>query len=76
MCVKTVKFVAVQSVDGGRLNEPLEARFRSVKNRSGTKFESSRTALSLSAGVFQGPQRVPLASPVRALNCYKKLREI
>ena len=38
-----------------RENIPLEARFRSVKNRSGTKFKRSFTALSLSAGVFQGP---------------------
>ncbi|MCM1049469.1 MAG: hypothetical protein NC433_13710 [Clostridiales bacterium] len=31
---------------------PLEARSRSVENRSGTKLEKT----SLSTGVFQGPQ--------------------
>ena len=42
-------------ISGGQRIVPLEARLRSAKNRSGTKFKSRRASFSLSTDVFPGP---------------------
>jgi len=42
---------------------PLEARFRSAKTSSGTKFKSRRASFSLSTDGFQGPPQEPCDAP-------------
>ena len=50
--------VTVQTVAGRSVKRTLRGALSLREKRNGTKFERSKTALSLSAGVFRGPLRV------------------
>ncbi len=52
---KNVSFRGCDCEVSGQRIVPLEARLRSAKNRSGTKFKSRRASFSLSTDVFPGP---------------------
>ena len=68
MEVKTNRMIQPSAGQWKQQIVPLEARSRSAKSSSGTKFKCSKAALSLSTGAFQGPpQELFAASTARPM---------